>query len=90
MPLFAIRVPKSKLHLSPFSPAPFVSNQPPPVGSVIASLCSWLITFSSWSVTSPFGLLVASPLLQWLEAKPMYGSFAQSVRPCPPMLNELW
>ena len=34
-----IAVPKSKLHLSPFSPARFVSNHPAAVGSVIVSLC---------------------------------------------------
>jgi hypothetical protein len=60
----AIGVPKLKLHLSPFSPVPLVSNQPPLFGFVITSLCSWLSTLSSWSVRSPFGLAFVLPLLQ--------------------------
>ena len=53
-------VPKSYAHMSPFSsPAALsfelLSHQPVPNGSVMLSLCSWLVVLTSGSDGFPFG-----------------------------------
>ena len=66
--------PKFQAHLSPFS-APLASYHAFSCGSVIASLCSWLVTLIVGSASELFGYWCSSQFVGYVELT-VYGMLA--------------